>query len=65
MRQFSEKWFRDYLRDEVSRELVGQTGAKYASAVKECFSVTSNTSDRQARDILYEKVAAVLEGCSA
>jgi hypothetical protein len=65
MRQFSEKQFRDYLRDKVSRELVGQTGGKYASAVKECLSVTSETSDREARDILCGKVAAALEGCSA
>ena len=57
--------FRDYLRDEVSRELVGQTGGKYASAVKECLSVTSETSDLEARDILCGKVAAVLESCSA
>jgi hypothetical protein len=64
-RQFSEKQFRDYLRDKVSRELVGQTGGKYASAVKECLSVTSETSDREAQDILCGKVAAALEGCSA
>jgi hypothetical protein len=64
-KRLSEKKFRDYLRDEVSRELVGQTGAKYAGAVKECLSVTSETSDGEARDILCGKVAAVLEGCSA
>lgn len=64
-RKFSEKQFRDYLRDEVSRELVGQAGGKYASAVKECLSVTSETSDHEARDILCGKVAAALEGCSA
>jgi hypothetical protein len=64
-RKFSEKKFRDYLRDEVSRELVGQTGGVYASAVKECLSVTSETSDHEARDILCRKVAAALEVCSA
>lgn len=57
--------FRNYLRADVVLVLVGQTGAKYASAVKECLSVTSEDSGREVQDVLCRKVAAVLEGCSA
>jgi hypothetical protein len=54
---------------DLTGELVGQMGSKYAAAVRECLSITSTDgksgSEREACRVLCWKVAAALDGCSA
>jgi hypothetical protein len=65
-RGYKPEKFQKVLLD-LTNELVGQVGAKYASAVRECLSIKGDrvVGGNDAQQTLCWKVAATLDQCSA